>query len=449
MKLLSRVVWSEGMHLAPQHFQTQSRYFEEAIQFAISALWYKPHGLAECEMDSEALKNGTVSVLHARGLFPDGLPFYVPGPDPAPPSRNIAAVFSPISDSHVVHLAIPSRKSEGPAFAGGSSNGAESRFIAETRFIADEIHGGEERPVGLGRKNLLLLLDSEVTEDYTTLPLARIRRDGTGHFTYDSTFVPPLLAIAASERVMTLVRELCDLLDEKSRAILDAARQSGATLPDAYRRELASFWFLHTINSNLGGLRHQLLAKKGHPEELYGLLARLGGALSCFALDAHPRDLPPYDHDNLTACFETMIARIRGWLELILPTNCVSLTLTPTAAYFWGTTVEPRHLQRSRWILEVRSRAGEADIVTKTPQLVKVCSQKFISELVRRAVPGLVLTHLPVPPPQVPAGVEGQCFSISAAGPCWEHIVQTREVGVYVPGDLPDPALQLHIVLEN
>ena len=30
MKLLSRVVWAEGMYLAPQHFQAQNRYFEEA-----------------------------------------------------------------------------------------------------------------------------------------------------------------------------------------------------------------------------------------------------------------------------------------------------------------------------------------------------------------------------------------------------------------------------------
>ena len=29
MKQLSKVVWSEGMHLGPHHFQVQSRFFEE------------------------------------------------------------------------------------------------------------------------------------------------------------------------------------------------------------------------------------------------------------------------------------------------------------------------------------------------------------------------------------------------------------------------------------
>ena len=46
MKLLSRVVWAEGMYLAPQHFQAQNRYFEEAVQFATASLWNDAYGLA-------------------------------------------------------------------------------------------------------------------------------------------------------------------------------------------------------------------------------------------------------------------------------------------------------------------------------------------------------------------------------------------------------------------
>ena len=72
MKQLSRVVWSEGMYLGPHHFQVQGRYFEDSIRFATSSLWFEPWGLAGCELDSEALINGTLSVLHARGIFPDG-----------------------------------------------------------------------------------------------------------------------------------------------------------------------------------------------------------------------------------------------------------------------------------------------------------------------------------------------------------------------------------------
>ena len=67
MKLLSRVVWSEGMYLGPHHFQVQSRYFEDSIQFATSSLWFSAYGLAGVDLDANALENGTVSLIHAMG----------------------------------------------------------------------------------------------------------------------------------------------------------------------------------------------------------------------------------------------------------------------------------------------------------------------------------------------------------------------------------------------
>jgi type VI secretion system protein ImpJ len=40
-------------------------------------------------------------------------------------------------------------------------------------------------------------------------------------------------------------------------------------------------------------------------------------------------------------------------------------------------------------------------------------------------------------------------FAISQGGPCWDHILRTRKVGVYLPGDLGDATFELTIVLEN
>ena len=50
----------------------------------------------------------------------------------------------------------------------------------------------DERPVRLGRKNIRLLLDTEAADDVVTLPLARIMRDGSGHFVFDPNFIPPV-----------------------------------------------------------------------------------------------------------------------------------------------------------------------------------------------------------------------------------------------------------------
>src|SRR5579872_7083230 len=104
MKLLSRVVWSDGMYLGPHHFQVQSRYFEDSIQFATSSLWFAAYGLTGVELDAEALRNGTVSLIHARGIFPDGLPFNMPESDPLPGPRAVADHFPPTRDALLVAL---------------------------------------------------------------------------------------------------------------------------------------------------------------------------------------------------------------------------------------------------------------------------------------------------------------------------------------------------------
>jgi type VI secretion system protein ImpJ len=54
-----------------------------------------------------------------------------------------------------------------------------------------------------------------------------------------------------------------------------------------------------------------------------------------------------------------------------------------------------------------------------------------------------------VPPPAISARVDTQYFGVSKSGPCWDHILQTRRVGIYVPGELPEPELELLVVLES
>jgi len=83
------------------------------------------------------------------------------------------------------------------------------------------------------------------------------------------------------------------------------------------------------------------------------------------------------------------------------------------------------------------------------PKLAKVCSARFVPELVRRALPGLPLNHLLVAPSQIAARVESQYFAINRSRPCWETILQTRQVGVYVGAEIPSPELSLIVLLDE
>ena len=450
MKYLSRVVWSEGMYLGPHHFQVQSRYFEDSIRYATSSLWFESYGLIGYAMDLEALRNGTVSLTHARGIFADGLLFNMPESDALPAPRNVVDLFPPDRDAVLVRLSVPARKQNGlncvPAENGRD---ASARFLAETRLLHDETTGIDERPVRLGRKNISLTLDVEGEADSLDLPVARVVRNHSGHLVYDPSFVPPCVQISASERLMTLLQRLVEILDDKS-STLARGRGGSKTLTEFSTRDVANFWFLHAVNSALAPLRHFLLTKRGHPEELYMEMARLGGALCTFAFDSHPRALPPYDHRNLDRTFDELDRHIRMHLDTMVPTNFISIPLTKTADYFYeGDIADPRCLGPSRWIFGIRSPVGEVELTTRTPQLVKLCSRRAVPELVRRALPGMGLAHLPVPPSAIPARLDTRYFGVNKAGPCWEHLVTTRQVGVYVPGEIPDAELDLLVVLDS
>lgn len=451
MKQLSRVVWSEGMHLAPHHFQTQARYFEDTVQFASSALWFAAYGFTGCELDAEALENGTVAVIHARGIFPDGLVFHMPECDPLPEARNITELFSPVADRLTLYLGVPRYRPESVNCTLEEGRDAEqTRYIAAPERVYDENTGRDEKPVRVGRKNIRLYLEDEITDELVTLPMARIMRDGAGHFIYDPQFIPPCLRITASEPLMRLLRRLIEILEEKSETLTRAPAEGGEMASAFSRHEVASFWFLHCVNSNLALLRNLCFSKRGHPEEVFVELLRLAGALCTFGLESHPAKLPLYDHDHLDECFRAIDEHIRFHLETVIPTNCITIPLTQTENYFYhGEVTDQRVLGRSRWIFSIRSKIGEADLISLTPQLVKVCSEQFVRRLVQRALPGLTLTHLPAPPSAVAPRVEHQYFGLAKAGPCWDHIVQTREIGVYVPGELPSPEIELHVILES
>jgi type VI secretion system protein ImpJ len=59
----------------------------------------------------------------------------------------------------------------------------------------------------------------------------------------------------------------------------------------------------------------------------------------------------------------------------------------------------------------------------------------------------MTLAHLQTPPPAVSPTVETKYFSVTKAGPCWEHIRQTKFVGLYLPADIPPSEPELMIVL--
>jgi type VI secretion system protein ImpJ len=447
MKFLSRVVWSEGMHLSPQHFQMQSRYFEDSLWFLSGSLRNNPWGMLSLAFDNDAIRNGQAILRYAAGIFPDGLVFEVPDSDPAPPPLKLSDLFQPADNEVTLHLAVPARLGQGSDT--DLSNKSGSRYGTYERTLRDETISDDEYPVSLGRKNLLLCSTAQLQPGIVSIPVARVVRDGKGGFISDSSFLPPMLRIGVVEDLLHRMKRLADSVEEKISVTRRGKKNSGQFEAGTSALDVANYWFLHALCSALPAMRHQLATRTGHPEELYSVLAELAGSLCTFSLDSSPATIPAYDHLDLNRVFYELEDHIQRHLEIVVPSNSVTLEFRQAEQFIYAAPVlDERCFRRSRWIFGIRSDISEASLVRSVPSLVKVCSAEGVGKLIQRALQGLELVHVPVPPSALAAQADMHYFSIGMAGPCWQHILATKQVGVYLPGELGKAVFEVTIITE-
>ena len=456
MKNRHRVVWTKGMFLTPQHFQTQDQFFEDALQFRFAASHYANWGVTRLDIDSEALGNALFRLNQCSGIMPDGEPFDIPETDDMPPSRSVADHFPPTRDSLDVFLGIPENRPRarnvtipGPGQAESSPAPPSTRYLAETRMVADDNAGGEEKPVQVRRRTFRLVFEDEYRDGFSCFRIAQVTRNAAGMPILNPRFVAPSLDLASSPYLSMLLRRQIEILATKSATLSAPRRQRGKVLAEFAPSETANFWLLHTVNSYLPELKHIWKVRHGHPEPAYVAMLRLAGALATFSLDAHAENLPDYDHNDLGRCFTLLDDRIRDLMETVIPSKFVAVPLEVRDRFIWGGTVtEDQYFRNSQFFLAISSKMGIDDLIRKVPQLIKISSQDDIQRLIRNALPGITLRHTPVPPAAIPIRLDNQYFSLNQGGPLWDAITLSRQIAVHAPGEIVEPKMEILIVLE-
>jgi type VI secretion system protein ImpJ len=450
MPQLTRVAWTEGMHLAQHHFQVQTRFAEDSIAFTLRQCQPHAYGFTALSIDEASIPRGVVSLHSASGLLPDGLAFHMPAADALPESLHIAKSWPSGADRVTIWLAVPQLQRSGGNVASASDDArnVSARFHVTAVTRSDDFTGGDEREVRLCAKNLRLTA-APALDDVIAMPLLRLRRTPTGEIARDTTHIPPILHLAASSTLSLRLRRLIDVLRAKADALAPDAEQSSALVNYA-ARELPAFWMIHTLRSAIPALTHLLQSPRTHPEQLYLELSRLAGALCSFGLTAQADGLPRYQHDDVASWCDELELHIRRHLELIVPDGCVVLPFTAATDVLFTTRVDdPRARTAARWFLGVAADVADASLRRMVPELVKVSEASRVLGLVRDAVPGLTLEHVPTPPAALAADPHMQYFRVErrATGP--HAASRMHEVGVYVPAMIAGARLELRILLDD
>jgi type VI secretion system protein ImpJ len=446
MSRLQPVLWLKGTFLTPQHLQVQDRFIESLLQFRVEAQNFRPWGFTALGVDQEVLESGTLALTRASGILPDGLAFDVPESDPAPPPRPFADFFDPERKHLDLYLVVPPHRERGLNVTIQAAS-ADTRYRGEIISVRDENAATTEKPVLVARKNLRLLTGVESREGLTAMRVARVRRTEANAFELEPHFVPPLLSTAASPYLTSIARRLVEILSSKSSELASTRRQKNQSLADFTASDVASFWLLYTVNTYLPHFRHLFETKRGHPEELYGVMLSLAGALTTFSREISSDSFLSYNHDELEVCFADLDEKLRLLLEAVVPKNFVALPLKEVRNHIYATAVDDdKYLVNTKMYLAVSAETKEVAVIQKAPALIKVCSADHIDHLVRQALPGVQLTHVPAPPSSIPVKLNYQYFSLNQSGGAWEAVGRARNLAAYVPGDFPNPKLELVIL---
>jgi len=447
MKQLQPVLWTKGTFLTPQHLQLQDKFLEDSLNFRLQALKFCAWGFNELVLDQELLAEGQLAISRASGIFPDGLIFDIPGPDQPPPSKALAEFFDPGVRDLDIYLTVPDYKQKGLNVA-GLGRVAGSRYLAEITTVRDDNTGTGEKPIQIARKNLRLLAANENREGSSSLRIANIEKTEAGAFRINTRLVPPLLEVRASDYLRSLISGILEILAAKSAQLAGMRRQKNQSLADFNASDIANFWLLYTVNSNIPVLNHLLQGQRCHPEELFSALTALGASLTTFSTTIRPRDLPLYDHQNLSKVFTDLDEKLRILLDTVVKTNVVSLPLAHVKNTIYAAAIDQdKYLKNTRMYLAFSADASEDTIIRRVPQLVKACSATHIEQLINAALPGLTLTHVSSPPNAIPIKLKFQYFSLNQSGAAWETVTRARNFAAHVPGDLPNPEMELIILL--
>jgi type VI secretion system protein ImpJ len=448
MRYLQPVLWTKGVLLSPQHLQAQDRHHDETLAFQVSALTFCPWGFARLRFDQDALSAGTLVVSEAAGRFPDGLLFDAPAGGPAPSPKSLADAFQPDQRDLLVSLAVSEYRA-GARNVARVGDHAVMRWYADEQLVRDETTGLTERPIQVAPPSLRLLVEGENLEGFVTLPVARILRAPSGELSFDRSFVPPLLDLAASDTLLSMANRLVERLSTKSSALSGSRRQRNQGLADFSVADVGSFWLLYTLNTHFPAIRHLHDVRRGHPSALWEAMLALVGALSTFAANADARTLPTYDHLHLGEGFGELERRLYELLDGASVDTAVSLPLKPVRPTLHAVAIEQaKWLDAPQWFLAVSSPMRQQELIPKVMQGCKVGSADVVDTLIRQALSGIELAHVSSPPAAVPVKLDFQYFAIRKAGPAWDAIHRARNLAVYVPAELSDARFELVIVLE-
>ncbi|MDT8272299.1 MAG: type VI secretion system baseplate subunit TssK [Desulfomonilia bacterium] len=452
--------WHHGLFLQPQHFQLEDRYLSSLVQPLFTFL--SPHlwGVRSMEIQKSSLATGVFHLAGGEFMFRDMTHAVVPD--------NAVVEARSFEDDWVeggkplgVFLGLKQWDSSGGNVTVLSNaqplSGITTRFVAPQDFeeVRDLHQDGPAAQVKRLKMALKILWETERDRfgDYEVIPIAQLERSGED-IVLSERFIPACTSLSASPLLEHIVREIRDQIVSRGHQLELYKRDRGIHTSEFGARDMVYLLALRSLNRYIPQLVH--LSEEGdvHPWAVYGILRQLIGELSTFSHEitvtggagGEEQGLSPYLHQDLWSCFSTAQGIITRLLDEITAGPEYVFALTYDGTYFSSELAPAIFEGKNRFFLVFESQQDPKELLGSLASSAKLSSRESLGILIARALPALKLTHLGVPPQELPRKANALYFQIDHHDQQWANVQKGKNIALFWDSAPEDLKVELMVV---
>ena len=163
-------------------------------------------------------------------------------------------------------------------------------------------------------------------------------------------------------------------------------------------------------------------------------------------LENRERLLPDYDHRNLWGCFSAAQGLVSQLLDEITagPEYVIRLIYDGT---YYAADLKPALFEgRNRFYLVFKTGEDPKFVLQSLATNVKLSARERLPILIARALPGIGLEHLPVPPQELPRRAQSIYFTVDHHSDQWGLVEKGHNLTLYWDNAPEDLEVELMVV---
>ncbi len=446
MEPISPLLWYQGLFLQPQHFQYLEEYCRSFSYPVVKTFFKDFWGVSKLKINEELLNDMVVEILRGEFIFRDGSWVSYPG-NAKIETRSFEEDWIDPDKPFWVYIGLKRlKKNEKNVFFYEREDkipAVGTRFIcAENPELMRDMIDPESPEAQLKKMKFFVRLfwDNEVKEaaDYYTFPLMKLIREG-GEIKVSQDFVPPTITLGASSSLSSLFKAVRDQLTSRCRQLEEFKNPKEMQVTEVDTEYLLYLMALRSLNRYVPILYYFYENRNSiSPREAHMLLCQIVGELSTFTprinalseTEEGERLLPLFEHDNPYPSFYEANRLIWELLNEIIIGPEYVVKLKPVEIG-WHGELPPEILDvRNEFYLVLQTSRSESTLLEEINNVVKLCSLDCVFTLVARALPGIPLEHVPVPPPGLPKKKDTYYFRIDREDKLWDYVQREKNIAL-------------------